>query len=124
VRYVSEDELQKLREKKLAELQQQQQQQQAMQASQASQANVQQAQFEAQKKALLLKLLSSEARSRLTNIKMARPEFGNSIEMQLIQVYQKGMLKGQTPLTDTQFKTILVQIQQQSTKRERKIKFR
>jgi programmed cell death protein 5 len=65
---------------------------------------------------------SSDARSRLTNIKMARPQFAEQIEMSLIQAVQSGGLRGKLPLTDEQFKNILVSLQQQNRKREGKIK--
>lgn len=115
---MSEDEeLQKLRERRMAELQNQQaQQQDAMQQQQQA--------FDAQKQMLLNRILSSEARSRLANIKLARPQFAENIEMQLIQAFQSGALRNKIPLSDDQFKSILMQLQKSSTKRERKITFR
>ena len=115
-----DDDLRKLREKKQAEMQLHQQQ-----AQQAQQAQAQQnAAFNAQKDAIMRQLLSSEARARLSNIRLARPQFAEAIEMQLIQTYQSGGLRGQTPLTDQTFKQILIQIQQREQKRESTIKFR
>ena len=116
---MSDDELQRLRERKLAELQQQRQAQAEAQIS-----GQQQAAYDAQKQALLSAILSSDARVRLTNIKLARPEFANALEMQLINAYQSGALRGQVPLSDEKFKNLLMQLQQSSQKRDPKIKFR
>jgi programmed cell death protein 5 len=76
--------------------------------------------FEAQKQAALRQILTEEARSRLMNIKMVKPEFAEQLEIQLIQLAQSGKLS--TPLTDEQMKEILAKLQ--SKKRESKISFR
>jgi programmed cell death protein 5 len=105
-----EDELDEIRRRKLLALQQRlaggQRQEQAEE------------QLELQKQALLRKILSPEARQRLTNLKMVRPEFTEQIELQLIQLAQQGKLP--IPLSDEQLKQILVQLQ--SRKRETKIR--
>jgi programmed cell death protein 5 len=75
-------------------------------------------QMEAQKQALLRQILSPEARQRLTNLKMVKPEFTEQIELQLIQLAQAGKLP--IPLSDAQLKQILIQLQ--SRKRETKIR--
>ena len=72
------------------------------------------AQMEAQKQALLAKILAPEARQRLNNLKMVKAEFAEQIEMQLIQMAQTGKLP--IPLSDDQLKGILIQLQ--SRKRE------
>lgn len=79
-----------------------------------------QREFEMQKQAALRQILTPEARSRLTNLKMVKPEFAEQIEIQLIQLAQAGRIN--PPLTDEQLKTILTQLQ--GKKRETKIKFR
>jgi programmed cell death protein 5 len=107
---VSEDELEELRRKKLLALQQKYSEEQR-------QAQMDQ-QLELQKQALLRKILSSEARQRLTNLKMVRPEFTEQLELQLIQLAQQGKLP--IPLSDAQLKQILAQLQSQ--KRETKIR--
>lgn len=81
------------------------------------QAQVEQ-QLEAQKQALLRQILSPEARQRLTNLKMVKPEFAEQLELQLIQLAQVGKLP--IPLSDAQLKQILIQLQ--SRKRETKIR--
>jgi len=110
VNNVSDDELEELRQKKLLALQRQL-------AEEQQQAQAQQ-QLELQKQALLRQILTPEARQRLTNLKMVRPEFTEQLELQLIQLAQQGKLP--IPLTDTQLKRLLTQLQSQ--KRETKIK--
>ncbi len=73
-----------------------------------------QQQLEAQKENLLRSILSPEARQRLTNLKMVKPEFTEQLELQLIQLAQQGKIS--TPLADEQLRQILVQLQ--SRKRE------
>jgi len=110
VNEVSEDELEELRRRKLLALQQKFSEEQR-------QAQVDQ-QLELQKQTLLRKILSPEARQRLTNLKMVRPEFTEQLELQLIQLAQQGKLP--IPLADAQLKQILTQLQSQ--KRETKIR--
>jgi programmed cell death protein 5 len=107
---MSENELEKLRRKKLLELQREV-------AEEQQKAQVQQ-QLETQKQALLRNILTPEARQRLTNLKMVKPEFTSQLELQLIQLAQQGKLP--IPLTDKQLKQILIQIQ--ARKREPKIR--
>jgi programmed cell death protein 5 len=65
-------------------------------------------QLEVQKQAVLREVLTPEARQRLTNIKMVKPEFADQIELQLIQAAQGGRVK--LPITDDQLKLILSRI--------------
>lgn len=107
---MSDDELEEIRRRKLLELQRRVGEEQG---------NVQaQQQLEMEKQALLRSILTPEARQRLTNLKMVRPEFTSQLELQLIQLAQQGKIP--IPLTDKQLKQILVQIQ--SRKRETKIR--
>ncbi|TFH30268.1 MAG: DNA-binding protein [Promethearchaeota archaeon] len=118
---MSDDEdLKTLREQRMAERAQQQQSQHQQEAMQAQQ----QQSYEAQKQMLLAQILSSDARARLANIKLARSEFAETLEMQLIQAYQSGSLRGKIPLNDEYFKSLLLQLQNNTQKRERKISFR
>lgn len=103
---MSDDELDELRRRKLSALQRQ------MSDEQRS-AQMQQ-QLEVQKENLLRSILSPEARQRLTNLKMVKPEFTEQLELQLIQLAQQGKIS--TPLADEQLRQILVQLQ--SRKRE------
>lgn len=109
-----------IRQRRMAELQaqqaaaQNQAQQQAMAQAQQQEA---QAQFEAQKKQILGQIMTPEARQRLANLKLTKPEMVNQIELQLIQSAQAGSLRGK--VTDDQLKVLLRQIAGQ--KREIKI---
>jgi len=107
---LSEDELEELRRRKLSALQRQL-------AEEQRKAQMQQ-QLEMQKQALLRNILTPEARQRLANLKMVRPEFTDQLELQLIQLAQQGKLP--IPLTDEQLKKILIQLQSQ--KRETRIR--
>lgn len=66
-------------------------------------------QFEAQKQTALKQILTPEARQRLTNIRMVKPEFADQIEIQLIQLAQSGRIK--VPITDDQLKEALARLQ-------------
>jgi programmed cell death protein 5 len=98
---MSDDELDAIRKRKLSSYQQRatDEQRQSQEAQQ----------LEAQKQALLKQILSPEARQRLTNLNMVKPEFTDQIELQLIQLAQAGKLP--IPLSDAQLKQILLQLQ-------------
>jgi programmed cell death protein 5 len=107
---MSEDELEEIRQKKLLSLQKRM-------AEEQRKAQMEQ-QIEQQKQAILRSILTPEARQRLTNLKLVKPEFTDQLELQLIQLAQAGKLP--VPLTDEQLKKILVQLQSQ--RREIKIR--
>lgn len=113
---MSDEELSRLREEKLANIQKQQ----SMNEYQQQQQN----ELESQKKNIMRVILSPEARSRLANIQMARPSFAQNLELQLIQAYKTGALRGKTPLTDETFKSMLKSLQLQTKKHESKIQFK
>jgi len=110
VERVSEEELEALRKRRMLELQQRMVEEQKQ--SQAQQ------QLEGQKQALLRRILTPEARSRLTNLKMVKPEFTQQLELQLIQLAQQGRIN--IPITDEQLKELLVKLQ--SGRRDYKIR--
>lgn len=97
---MSDEELEAIRRKKLQKLQQR---------SVEEEKQSQEEQIEAQKQALMRQLLTPEARQRLTNLKMIKPEFTEQIELQIIQLAQTGKLP--IPISDTQLKQILIQLQ-------------
>lgn len=66
--------------------------------------------FNAQKENILKQILSSEARMRLNNIKMVKPEFSNHVEQYLIGMASQGKMRSQ--INDDQLKQILLSIQQ------------
>lgn len=109
---MSDEELEAIRQKKIADLQNQAAQQQAQEQ--------QTAEVDAQKDAILRQILSPEARARLTNIRMVKPQMAKQIEMQLIQLAGSGRLKGR--VSDDQLKGLLLQLQ--GRERERKVTFR
>ncbi len=109
-----EEQLEALRRRKLAEMQQQAMQQEA--------ATQQQASYEKQKYLVMRTILTQEARQRLENIRMVKPQFAEQIELQLIQLYKAGRLRGATPLPDEAFKKLLEQISQSGKKKEFKVK--
>ena len=74
-------------------------------------------QISAQKEIVLKQILSSEARLRLNNVKMVKPELANLVENYLIGLSTQGKIQGQ--ITDEQLKQILLSTQQ--PKREFKI---
>ena len=107
---MSDEELEELRQKKLLALQRRiAEEQRRVQMEQ---------QLEMQKQAILKTILTPEARQRLANLKLVKPEFTAQLELQLIQLAQMGKLP--VPLTDEQLKQILIQLQTQ--KREIKIR--
>ena len=67
-------------------------------------------QINAQKEMLLKQLLSSEARLRLNNVKMVKPELANMVENYLLGLASQGRAPGQ--ITDEQLKQILLSDQQ------------
>ena len=68
------------------------------------------AEISAQKEQILKRILTSEARSRLNNIKMVKPELSDLVEQYLIGMATQGKIPGQ--ITDDQLKQILLSIQQ------------
>ncbi len=79
------------------------------------------AEVEAQKEALLRTILTSEARLRLNNVKLVKPELAESLENQLIALAQSGRIK--IPITDEELRQILAQISEQN-KRDFKIQIK
>ena len=67
-------------------------------------------QINAQKDMLLKQLLSSEARLRLNNVKMVKPDLANMVENYLLGLASQGRSPGQ--ITDDQLKQILLSAQQ------------
>jgi programmed cell death protein 5 len=106
---MSDEELDAIRRRKLSAYQQR--------ASDEQRQAQAEKEIDAQKEALLKQILSTEARQRLTNLKMVKKEFTEQLELQIIQLAQTGKLP--IPLSDAQLKQILIQLQ--SRKRETKI---
>ena len=98
---MSEDEeIEALRKRRLLELQQR-----ILQEQQQAEA---QERVELQKQALMRRILTPEARQRLANLKMVKPQFASQLELQLIQIAQQGKLK--LPIDDDRLKEMLIQL--------------
>jgi programmed cell death protein 5 len=93
--------IEELRRKRMQELQQQATAQQA-----ASQEQEQaRREFDAQKRQAMMQILTPEARGRLANLRLTKPDLVDQIELQLIQLAQMGRVKNQ--ITDDQLKELL-----------------
>lgn len=108
------DDLEEIRRRRMQELMASQMQQQG---SPQMQRAMQEQQVAEQIKTILNQILEPAARDRLSNIRLASPEFARQIEILLIQLYQGGQLPAK--LSDENFKKILEKIR--SKKKETKI---
>lgn len=103
------DDLEALRQRRLAELQAQKANQagarQDAQASDAAQAAAEEA---AVIDRVLQKILEPEARERLTRIRMSRPDLADAVARQLVTLAQGGRLARR--LTDEDLRTLLARI--------------
>ncbi|MDD1657425.1 MAG: DNA-binding protein [Methanomicrobiales archaeon] len=100
---MGDDELAELRRRKMAEFQRQTVDQQVMEDELRRQRET-----DAQIHLVLLQILEPEARERLNNIRLTKPEFARAIEQQLVLLAQSGRLKQK--ITDAQLKELLRQI--------------
>ncbi|UJG39981.1 MAG: DNA-binding protein [Candidatus Heimdallarchaeum aukensis] len=107
-----DEELEEIRRRKLAQLQQNEAVRQMQKEQEAN--------IEAQKQAILRQILTEDARQRLANVKLVRPQLAESVELQLIQLAQQGALRSE--INDAQLKELLKKLQGQ--KRETKIDIR
>lgn len=101
-------ELDDIRRRRMEELKQQQlaqQQQQNVNLQQMQQEQEMRERYEAEKKQALKQILTPDARQRLANLRLTKPELVNSIELQLIQLAQAKRI--QLPVTDDILKQIL-----------------
>ena len=99
----SDDELNAIRQRRYSDLQRS-----AMEEQRQAEAR---RQFDSQKQAALKLILTPEARQRLTNIRMVKPEFAEQVEVQLIQLAQAGRVR--VPISDDQLKEALAKLQSQ-----------
>ena len=96
----NEDELEKLLEEKRKKLQEREDGEAREEAQQRA---------EAQKKAVLRRSLEPEARERLNALNMAKPEFAEQVERQIVALAQSGRLEGK--IDDEQMKQLLRKLQ-------------
>ncbi|MBC8520872.1 MAG: DNA-binding protein [Methanomicrobia archaeon] len=95
-----EEELEEIRRRKYEQMQQAQ--------AGAAEEEGRKREIEEAKKNIIRQILTPEARERLNAIRMAKPEFAEVLEAQLIGLAQSGRLKSM--LNDAQLKEILRQI--------------
>ncbi len=79
------------------------------------------AELAAQRRAILNVILTPEARARLDNLRLVKPELVEALENQLIALAQSGRIK--VPITDEELKRILEEIYRR-THREIRIRFK
>jgi programmed cell death protein 5 len=96
-----DEELEELRKRRLSAMRRQ--------ASDEQKNTQAEEQVDQEKQALLRSILAPEARQRLTNLKMIKPDLVSQLELQLIQLAQQGRVP--LPMGDEQLKKILVQLQ-------------
>ncbi len=70
----------------------------------------QDAQLAAQKELILKQILSSDARLRLNNVRLVKPDLSNLVENYLINMASQGKFNSQ--ISDGQLKQILMSMQQ------------
>ena len=112
----NDDELEELRRRKLMEMQgnlaeQQQQEDQQQKAQEAEKARKQQ---------ILRQILAPDARERLANVRLVRPDIAENVENQLIQLASMGRIN--RVLTDDELRDILSKLTE--TKRDTRIERR
>lgn len=112
----SEDELEELRRRKLLEMQgnladQKQQEEEQQKAQDAERARKQQ---------ILRQILAPDARERLANVRLVRPDIVENVENQLIQLASMGRIN--RVITDAELRDILSKLTE--TKRETRIERR
>lgn len=79
-------------------------------SSESQDRQINEEEFNSQKENVLKQILTSEARMRLSNIKMVKPELSNMLEQYLVGLASQGKINSQ--ITDSQLKQILLSIQQ------------
>jgi len=67
-------------------------------------------QLKAQKEMMLKQVLSADARLRLNNVRMVKPDLADLVENYILNVTAQGKISGQ--ISDDQLKQILLSVQQ------------
>jgi len=67
-------------------------------------------QLKAQKEMMLKQVLSSDARLRLNNVRMVKPDLADLVENYILNLSVQGKISGQ--ISDDQLKQILLSVQQ------------
>ncbi len=103
----SEDELERLKAKKLAELQEKLAEEEERKRR------------ELERQAAMRAILTPEARQRLANLRLIRPELVAQLEEQLIQLANSGKIR--LPITDDDLKVILSRLTSRRSIRIRRV---
>ncbi len=106
---VTDEELEELKRRKMMELQKRLEEERRR------------AELAAQRRAILSVILTPEARARLDNLRLVKPELVEALENQLIALAQSGRIK--VPITDEELKRILEEVYKR-THREIRIRFK
>lgn len=96
------DEAEEIRQRKLRELQERINEQQRQRELRR--------QHEIQKQQAIQQILTPGARSRLSNLRVAKPEFVEQLELELIQLVRAGRVN--PPITDEQLRDVLGRLQE------------
>mmetsp|Transcript_108265 Transcript_108265/g.132088 ORF Transcript_108265/g.132088 Transcript_108265/m.132088 type:complete len:137 (-) Transcript_108265:23-433(-) len=107
--------------KQLASMQAQQSQQAQNQVKQMQKKQEEKQMYEEQRRVILKKILSDEARQRLSNIALVKPANAEAIQNQIMQQYSSGQINGK--VTEQQVKVLLEQLNKNSNKKKTKITF-
>lgn len=112
-----DEEIEELRRKKLEEMQRSATEQQMAEEQQKAQEAER-----ARRQQILRQILTPEARERLANVRLVRPDIAENVENQLIQLAQMGRIN--RPLTDKEIRDILERFteKRRETKIERRSK--
>ncbi|MCJ7450450.1 MAG: DNA-binding protein [Candidatus Nanohaloarchaeota archaeon QJJ-9] len=93
------DDLEELKKKKMEQMQ-----------GEKGSSKAQEENYRKQLKQIASQILTKEARSRLGNIRAAKPDLASSIEMQLVQLHKAGQIRDK--ITDEQLKDLLKKLQE------------
>jgi programmed cell death protein 5 len=104
-----DNELEEIRRRRLMQMQEQQSQEQMSPEQAAYRQEQAKAEMDARKQELLRKILTPEARERLTTLRMSRPVLVEQLEIQMLSMAQSGRLPHM--IDDEQLKQLLAQIQ-------------
>ncbi len=107
--YGEDEDIEAIRQRKMAEMQKKAAEEER------------QREIEAQKRALLRTILTPEARNRLDNLRLVKPDLVQALESQIIALAQANRIR--IPVTDEDVKRMLEAIYQQ-TKKDYRIRFR
>jgi programmed cell death protein 5 len=97
---MSDEELEELRKRRMEQLMQAQ--------TEATREEETREELESKKQMIMRQILTSDARERMNSIRIARPEFAEQVENQLIALAQTGRLK--SVINDEQLRDILRQL--------------